>query len=135
MIAKLSRLPRANCAPQDGFAVVEAIVALVVLMVAAAGVGSVLVASNQETTQTGYTLQNQQSGMQAVNAAGGTSSAGVGTQSHTVAVTISAPAATSTCTTGATTGSSVIVHVQTASVGQSFAALSSAQQPPEWWQP
>jgi len=146
---------------ESGLGLVEAMVAMAILMIAAAGVGYVLISSNQQLATVEYALQNQQYGMQAtlVGATGSTVPVGVGVhpQPQTVNVTITTtpPSQPLACTsltsvllnsvlcilggscsgTTAPTASSVLVQVPTASLSSSFPALPSNQQPPAWWQP
>lgn len=150
---------RAPC-PESGFGLVEVMVSMVILMIAAAAVGYVLVSSNQQIATVEYTLQNQQYGMQAslAGATGSTNSVGFGFQSQpqTVNVTIATtpPSQPQACTSMMSmmmkmmlcffgscgspqnpSVSSVLVSVPTASFSSSFPTLPSNQKPPAWWQP
>ncbi len=148
---------------ESGFSLVEVMVAMVIFIIAAAGVDFVLVSSNQQLTTVEYALQNQQYGMQAtlVSATGSTASVGgsvVQPQPKTVNVTIATtpPNQPQACTSSLTsillnsvicilggscgsatapTASSVLVQVPTASLSSSFPALPSNRQPPVWWLP
>ena len=147
-------------ARESGFGLVEVMVSLAILMIAAAGIGYVLVSTNQQLTTTEYALQNQQYGMQAtlVGATGSTTSVGVGIQPQpqtvNVTITTAPPVQPQGCTsmmsmmlnmmlcffgscsgTASPSASSVVVQVPTASLSSSFAALPNNQQPPAWWQP
>lgn len=143
-----------------GFGLVEVMVSLAILMIAATGLGYVLVSTNQQLTTTEYALQNQQYGMQATlaGATGSTTSVGVGFQSQpqmvNVTIATTPPSQPQACTsmmsmmmnmmlcmfgscggTTPTAPTSSVVQVPTASVSSSFPALPSNQQPPAWWQP
>jgi len=146
---------------ERGFGLVEVMVSLAILMIAAAGIGYVLISTNQQLTTTEYALQNQQYGMQATlaGATGSAASVGVGIQpqAQTVSVTITTapPAQPQGCTslmsimlnmtscsfggpcsgTTSPTVSTPSVQVPIASLSSSFAALPKNQQPPAWWQP
>jgi hypothetical protein len=135
-------------------------VSLAIFMISAAGIGYVLVSTNQQLTTTEYALQNQQDGMQATlaGATGSTTSVGVHVhpqqQNVSVIITTAPPAPPQSCTsiasivfntilcifgqcsgTASPSASSVVVQVPTASLSSSFAALPKNQQPPAWWQP
>jgi hypothetical protein len=136
-------------------------VSLAIFMISAAGIGYVLVSTNQQLTTTEYALQNQQDGMQATlaGATGSTTSVGVHVhpqqQNVSVIITTAPPAPPQSCTTSiasivfntilcffgqcsgtaSPSASSVVVQVPTASLSSSFAALPKNQQPPAWWQP
>ncbi|MBU2857637.1 prepilin-type N-terminal cleavage/methylation domain-containing protein [Acidithiobacillus ferrooxidans] len=149
----------ASC-PESGFSLVEVMVAMAILMIAAVSIGYVLVSSNQQLATVEYALQNQQYGMQATlaGATGSTTSVGIGVQSQpqtvNVTITTTPPSQPQVCTsmmsmminmmlcffgscgnTQTPSASSVVVQVPTASLSSSFSALPSNQQPPAWWQP
>lgn len=149
----------------SGFGLVEVMVSLAIFVIAAAGLGYVLVSTNQQMTNTEYVLQNQQYGMQATlaGATGSTDSVGFGVQSqpHTVNVPITTtpPSQPQACQSLASIAISFVsnfascllegdcdsstselstsstISVPTASLSSSFATLPSNQQPPAWWQP
>jgi len=159
---KLSQLPSSKkmSSTESGFGLVEVMVSLLIFMVAAVGIGAILVSSNQQLITTEYALQNQQYGMQATlaGATGSTTSVGVGVQPQPqqvpVTITTAPPAPPQGCVsimsmmmnmmlcffgscggTSSPSASSVVIQVPTASLSSSFSALPSNQQPPAWWQP
>jgi hypothetical protein len=98
-------------------------VSLVILTIAAAGIGYVLVSSNQQIATLGYVSQSQQCGMANATAMTGSVPCS-GAQPVQQSITVSIIAATN---------SSVLLPI--ASVSSSFPALPNNQQPPAWWQP
>ena len=110
---------------ESGFGLVEAMIAMVILMIAAIGVGYVLVSSDQQLTTVGYVSQNQQCGMtQATAMTGSISCAGAQSTQQIVTVSINIAAASVSS-----------VQVPIASLSSSFSAVPNNQQPPAWWQP
>jgi Tfp pilus assembly protein PilV len=108
---------------EEGFSLVEAMISLVILTIAAAGIGYVLVSSNQQLATLGYVSQSQQCGMASATAmAGSVSCSGAQPVQQQITVSITAASRSS-------------VQLPIASISSSFQVLSNNQQPPSWWQP
>lgn len=110
----------------EGFSLVEAMISMVILTIAAAGIGYVLVSSNQQLATLGYVSQSQQCEMENVTA-------GVGSvpPCSSAASTTEPPIEVAIIT--GSTNSSVPIDID--SVRSSSPALPNNQQPPAWWQP
>ena len=108
---------------EDGFGLVEAMISLVILTIAAAGIGYALVSSNQQLATLGYVSQNQQCGMATATAmTGSVPCSGAKPSLQQITVSITAASISS-------------VQLRIASISRSFPELSNNQQPPSWWQP
>lgn len=122
MLAKLFQLRLSNGDNMEkGSGLVEAMVSLLILMIAVAGVGGILITSNLELDQLGNTSESQQCGMSAT-----VSPAGSGL---CPATEITQKDATVLITAGTVSSIQVPVDAINSSTGS-----SPSKQSPIWWQ-